>query len=385
MKQVPAVDEPGSTAQILRLVSSGEASSRSDLARLLGVARSTASVRVQELIDAGLLTETGEGPSTGGRRPRLLRPAGGGAFALAADIGGRHVRLAAFDVSRDRLHTEDYRLDISSGPDAALAELLTAVNDFTSHPALRGLRLLSAGIGLPGPVNFGEGRVEAASRMPGWHGFHVRDWLAERLGVPVLVDNDANLVAYGEFTMRGGRGEDLVVIKAGTGIGCGVICSGRLHRGANGAAGDVSHNRVSAGSDTPCGCGNTGCLETVASGAALVRTLRDKGVEVSQTGDLVQLANNADPTVTAAVRFAGRQLGEVLSTVVNFFNPDAVLLSGRLTAIEPFVAAVRGALYERCLPIATQNLEVAVASAGVDAGVLGAGMLALDQVLSGRS
>jgi predicted NBD/HSP70 family sugar kinase len=116
-------------------------------------------------------------------------------------------------------------------------------------------------------------------------------------------------------------------------------------------------------------------LETIASGAAVARS-----VGVAHTAELLELVNNADAQATAAVRRAGGQLGEVLSTVVNFFNPHAVLLTGRLASIEPFVAAVRGALYERCLPMATQNLEVAVASAGVDAGPLGAGQLALHQV-----
>jgi predicted NBD/HSP70 family sugar kinase len=211
--------------------------------------------------------------------------------------------------------------------------------------------------------------------MPGWHGFGVRDWLTDRLGVPVSVDNDANVVALGEFHTRNRGPEHLVVVKAGTGIGCGVIASGVVHRGANGVSGDVSHVRVSAGGDLPCACGNIGCLETIASGAALAQSLG-----VTHTADLVELTNNADPQATAAVRRAGGQLGEVLSTVVNFFNPHAVLLTGRLAAIEPFVAAVRGALYERCLPMATQNLEVTPASAGADAGSLGAGMLALQEV-----
>jgi predicted NBD/HSP70 family sugar kinase len=234
---------------------------------------------------------------------------------------------------------------------------------------------MGLGVGLPGPVNFTDGCVVAPARMPGWHGFGVRDWLAARLDLPVAVDNDANLVALGEFHTRNRGPEHLVVVKAGTGIGSGVIAAGVVHRGANGLSGDVSHVRVPAAGDSPCACGNTGCLETIASGAALVRSLG-----VSHTADLVELTNNADPRATAALRQAGEQLGAVLSTVVNFFNPHAVLLTGRLASIERFVAAVRGTLYERCLPMATQNLEVAVASTGADAGPLGAGMLALQQV-----
>ncbi|MCE7009252.1 ROK family transcriptional regulator [Kibdelosporangium philippinense] len=360
------------TAEILRLVSSGEASSRTDLARILGLARSTVSLRVQELIDAGLLTETGEGPSRGGRRPRVLRPADDGGYVVGADIGARHVRLAAYDLSGERLHLTEAELDIAAGPEACLGTLLDIIGDL--NRVLAGQRFLGLGVGLPGPVNYEDGRVERPARMPGWHGFEVRDWLTERLNIPVAVDNDANVVALGELHTRNRGPEHLVVVKAGTGVGCGVIVSGIVHRGANGVSGDVSHVRVQAAGETLCGCGNTGCLETIASGAAVARS-----VEARDTGHLVELANDAEPRASAAVRRAGGHLGEVLSTVVNFFNPHAVLLTGRLSSVEPYVAAVRSALYERCLPMATQNLEVAVARAGKDAGPLGAGMLALHQ------
>lgn len=373
-------EEPGSAAHILRLVSTGEAMSRSDLARVLGVARSTASLRVQELIDAGLVSETGEGPSRGGRRPRLLRPRTDGGFVLAADLGTRHVRVGAMTPARELVHSAEYELDITTGPDAVLTELRSIAADFTAHEALAGRRLIGAGIGLPGPVD--AGRVSGPSRMPGWHGHPVRTRLAEAFDVPVTVDNDANIVALGEYHVRGREGETLLVVKAGTGIGSGLVSSGVVHRGAHGVAGDVSHVRVAAAGELPCSCGNTGCLETVASGAALLATLRAKGLAVENTKQIAELAANADPAVTSLVRFAGRGLGEVLSTVVNFVNPHAVLLYGRLATIEPYVAAVRGALYERCLPIATQDLEIGVAAAGADAGVLGAGLLALRHALT---
>jgi predicted NBD/HSP70 family sugar kinase len=364
---------PVADAEILRLVSSGAALSRTDLARVLGLARSTISLRVQELINAGLLTEIGAGPSRGGRRPRVLRPAGGGGYVVGVDIGAQHARVAAFDLSGEQLHIADHSLDIAEGPETCLAALVDIIAELAR--ALDGQRLEGVGVGLPGPVRHEDGRVEGASRMPGWNGFPVRDRLGERVGVPVVVDNDANMVALGEFHARNRGPEHLVVVKAGTGVGCGVIASGAIHRGANGVAGDVSHVRVAAGGDRPCSCGNTGCLETIASGAAVAQS-----VGVTTTADLLDLVANLDPRATAAVRQAGGRLGDVLSTVVNFFNPHAVLLTGSLATIEPFVAAVRGALYERCLPIATQNLEVAVASAGAAAGVIGAGQLALGLV-----
>ncbi len=377
-----AQDEAGAASRIVRMVASGAASSRSELADLLGLARSTVSLRVQELIDAGLLTETGEGPSRGGRRPRLLRPRADGGFVLAADLGGRHVRLGALDTGNVLLHAKDFALDVTAGPDAVLADLHAIAGRFIQHESLSQRRLLAIGVGVPGPVDFATGTVVGPSRMPGWHGFAVRTRLSELFHVPVVIDNDANLLAVGEYHTRGRPGESLVVVKAGTGIGTGVIASGQVHRGANGVAGDVSHVRVPAAGETPCSCGNTGCLETIGSGAAILATVAAKGIEVATPDELAVLATNADPEVTPLVRFAGRQLGEVLSTVVNFFNPNAVLLTGRLATIEPYVAAVRGVLYERCLPVATQSLEIDLATAGPDAGILGGGILALEQIFT---
>ncbi|NDZ99701.1 ROK family protein, partial [Streptomyces sp. SID10116] len=146
-------------------------------------------------------------------------------------------------------------------------------------------------------------------------------------------------------------------------------------------AGDISHVRVDAAGDRPCSCGNIGCLETVASGAALIRELARQGVEVSDTGDLLRLVADGDPQATTLVRTAGRHIGTVLSVVVNFFNPQAVALGGVLATAEPLVAAVRGVLYERCLPLATADLEITTTVTGVDAGLLGAGLTALSKHL----
>jgi predicted NBD/HSP70 family sugar kinase len=233
------------------------------------------------------------------------------------------------------------------------------------------------GVGFPGPVKPGEGRVLSPSRMPGWHRYPLRDVLAERLGLPVTVENDATMMAVGEHRAARPDLDHMVVVKAGRGIGSGVISAGRPHDGANGCAGDISHVRVEAAQDRPCSCGNIGCLETVASGAALMRELAGQGVEVASTTELLQLVADGDPQATTLVRTAGRHIGTVLSVVVNFFNPQAVVLGGALAAAEPLVAAVRGVLYERCLPLATADLEITTTVTGPDAGLLGAGLTAL--------
>jgi predicted NBD/HSP70 family sugar kinase len=217
--------------------------------------------------------------------------------------------------------------------------------------------------------------------MPGWNRFPLRDVLTRRLGLPVFVDNDATLMAVGEHLTERRQLEHLVVVKVGRGIGCGVISGGRPYRGANGVAGDISHVRVDAAQERPCSCGNIGCLETVASGAALQRELALQGPTVDGTTDLLRLVADGDPYATTLVRTAGRHIGAVLGVIVNFFNPQAVLLGGALAAAEPLVASVRGVLYERCLPMATAGLEISTTMTGRDSGLLGAGLTVLRDTL----
>jgi predicted NBD/HSP70 family sugar kinase len=336
------------------------------------------SIRVQALCDAGVLTERGEGRSQGGRRPRLLAINPRFGHVWTADFGSRHVRIAALDIAGNFLHIEERPMNIDNEPEKVLAEFAGIVHDLAEHNSFPG-EWLGIGVGLPGPVDFAEGTVTLPSRMPGWRNFPVRAALSRHFDRPVVVDNDANLLALGEFCSFT-TVDTLVAVKAGTGIGSGMVIGGELHRGRSGVAGDISHVRIAAAGDNPCSCGNHGCLETIASGAALVAQLRAKGVAVRDTTDVMSAAEDGDPTVTTAVRLAGLHLGEVLATVVNFANPDAVLLGGVLSGSEAFVAAVRGALYERCLPLATKELRIERVRSGPNSGLYGASAIVLNEV-----
>ncbi|MFC4113766.1 ROK family transcriptional regulator [Nonomuraea zeae] len=371
----------GAQGDLLRLVATGKAESRADLARLSGLAASSVSLRVEELIDAGLLAEEGSGTSRGGRRPRLLRLSPEAGVLAVADLGAHHVRLGLLDLSGAPLVVEEQPCEITDGPQRTLDRIADAFDTLLAthvpgHVPLRGLCT-----GIPGPVDPATLRVVTPSRMPGWNEFPVADHLARRYDLPVLVENDANLMAAGEARWWPGR-QNLMVVKAGTGIGCGVIANGHLHRG-RGAAGDISHVRVRSDSSILCACGHPDCLEAYASGAALMSALADAGIEVSRPADIVTLVNDAVPEATSLVRTAGRRIGEVLTVLVNFFNPDVVAVGGSLSAAEPLLTSIRAAVWERCLPLATRDLEIAPARAGRDAALLGAGTLLLEAALLG--
>jgi predicted NBD/HSP70 family sugar kinase len=371
-----APDSPGA---ILQLIRSGAVSSRSALAKSLGVSASTAGIRVQALIDHGYVREYEGGQARGGRRPRLLalRPDFGEVAAI--DVGSSHMTVALFDMNGRLLREQSEAVEIAKGPESLL-HVAKSVLYRNPHPMpeLRGIT-----VGLPGPVDMRTGHVVSPSRMPGWNGVDMRAAMAEVFFHPRevhLVDNDANLMALGEHTVD--PVDHMVFVKAGAGIGCGVIASGRLHRGAVGAAGDISHLPVPGHEDVECSCGRNGCLDAVASGAALVRDLRAARVKVATPADVVALAGDADPMATRLLREAGRATGELLATVVNFFDPDALVIGGQLSRAEPFVASVRAAVFERSLPMATENLQVRATRTGHLAGVQGGARLVIEHLLA---
>ncbi len=372
-----------SAADMIQLIRESGPVSRAELARLSGLAGSTVSLRVEELLAARLIEEAGDGLSRGGRRPRLLRIRSGGAVVLAADVGTHHARLGLVDLAGQLVATHDTEITLSDGPGVVLAAVADRLDELVA--AHGGPDVLGVSMGLPGPVQPDSGRITSPSRMPGWHGATVGDWLADRFSVPALVENDANLLALGEYRTRSARQplRHLVAVKVGRGIGCGIVADGSLFYGANGAAGDISHvSVISASTESArlCGCGHRGCLETIASGAALLEELAAAGQQVDTPAALVELVQRGDPAANLAVRTAGWHLGEVLAVVVNFFNPEVLVLGGVLASADPLVASARAAIYERCLPMASQSVTITTATSGPDAGLIGAAALLLDRL-----
>ena len=239
------------------------------------------------------------------------------------------------------------------------------------------------GIGVPGPVAFHEGTPVNPPIMPGWDGFSLPQWFAAHYDAPVLVDNDVNIMALGEHFSQWRDCEHLLFVKVGTGIGCGIVASGRIHRGSEGAAGDIGHIRVTGSDEVVCRCGNVGCLEAVAGGGAIAARLRVEGIEAANARDVVALVRSGDQVATRMVRDAGRSLGEVLAASVNFFNPRVIVIGGDLGgAHEQLLAGIREVTFQRSLPLATGSLRIVPSQLGDRAGVIGAAVLVIEHVLA---
>jgi predicted NBD/HSP70 family sugar kinase len=227
-------------------------------------------------------------------------------------------------------------------------------------------------VGIPGPVDFESGRPVAPPIMPGWNGFDMRRRFEERFDAPTWVDNDVNLLAFSERSRRQDEMPDLIFCKVGTGIGAGLLSRGRIHRGANGAAGDIGHVRV-RDSDAQCRCGKVGCLEAEAGGWALVRdaeaAVADGGVgalaRLVERGDTITpeaiaaSAMDGDALAISLIQRSARLVGESIAALVNMFNPGVIVIGGAVSSAgEVFLAEVRQRVYELSLPLATRDLMI---------------------------
>ncbi|MCS3443707.1 ROK family transcriptional regulator [Microbacterium phyllosphaerae] len=377
-----AAANPGA-GEIFQILRDGTARTKAELAALTGLARSTVALRVDALLAAGLLRPAGEAVSTGGRPPARLAFNARAGVVLAVDLGATHATVAVADLAGLILDSRTRTIDIGDGPESLLDVILADGAALLDTPASAGIALLGVGIGVPGPVEHSTGRPTNPPIMPGWDRFDVPGYVQRTFDVPVLVDNDVNILALGEHATTWPHVDDLIFVKVSTGIGAGIIAGGQLQRGAQGSAGDMGHVQVPSGSGSTREPGDERDLEALASGAALATALRAGGHEASSPADVVDLVRSGNAAAIEATRQAGRDVGEVLATVVNLLNPSIIVLGGSIArAGEHLLAGVREVVYRRSIPLATQHLAIVQSQAGDRAAVLGAAIMVAREVLS---
>ena len=376
---------PGGLGATLQLLRDGRPRTRAELAHISGQARSTVAMRVDQLLSSGLVAPTGEAASTGGRPPATFAFNPSARVVVAVDLGATHARVAVTDLAATVLAEHLEVISIGDGPGPVLSRVTAVAAGLLERSNRSRHEVVGIGIGLPGPVDHDTGRPTNPPIMPGWDGADVTAQLRQHLGeVPVLVDNDVNIMALGEHATAFRDVDHLLFVKVATGIGAGIISDGSIRRGAHGAAGDLGHVQVPGGSDVVCRCGNTGCLEALASGRAIAAELTAAGIAASSSADVVALVRAGDLTATAAVREAGRALGGVLAACVSMLNPSVIVVGGAVAeAGEHLLAGTREVVYRRSLPLATQHLRILTSRTGGRAGIIGASTLAIEHVLAG--
>ncbi|WP_159705460.1 ROK family transcriptional regulator [Arthrobacter sp. 18067] len=381
-----SVQEAGNLSRagdLFQLLRDGQARTRAELAVTTGLARSTVASRIDALISSGLVGPAGEASSSGGRPPSRFAFNPAARVVLAVDVGATHVIVAVTDLGGSILAERRLAQEVADGPEVVLGRVVAAGRELLAEAGRELGDLAGMGIGLPGPVEHDTGRPVKPPIMPGWDGFDVVTYVQRSLPVPVLVDNDVNIMALGERTAYWPDHDNFLFIKVATGIGAGIISSGELQRGANGTAGDLGHVRVPRGDDVLCRCGNHGCLEALASGPAVARQLQAQGLEASTGADVLRLVGEGNLQAIQALRQAGRDVGDVLATVVNLLNPSMIIIGGSVgEAGEHLVAGIREVVYRRSLPLATTHLRIGISMAGDRAAILGASQMVTQHVLS---
>jgi glucokinase-like ROK family protein len=394
----PVTDEHlDSLVSLLDLVRSRRARTRPALQRQSGYGRAVVTQRVVQLVGCGLIEEGRLGPSSGGRAPRELSLRSGAGRVLAAALGATSIGVGITDLSGNLLSHHEEPNDVAVGPERTLGRVEELFDKMLSA-AGAGPDIWGIGIGVPGPVEFSAGRPVSPPIMPGWDRYPVRQRLAARYRAAAWVDNDVNLMALGE--LRAGLAQDetdAVYIKIGSGIGAGLISAGRLHRGAQGAAGDVGHVAVVDDDTVICRCGNIGCLEAIAGGAAIARDagvaarqgrstfLAERLVERDQltARDVIEASGHGDAVAMELLNRSGNLVGQMLATLVNFYNPSLVIIGGGVaTAGDMYLATIRQSVYHRSLPLATRDLRIVRSSNIETIGLRGAAFVVLDELFS---
>lgn len=366
--------------------------SRARIAKEGALARSTVSDAVGRILESDLIEECGDAPSRGGRRPTLLRFRDEARWILGADLGATHVAVALTDLRGRVLDFHEGPCDVRRDPDAACAML----RDFCERAlATRsGVRMpvIGLGVAMPAPVSPAHPTVFPASILPAWEGHTGLQSVADALGLPLFVENDANAGAIAERWWGRLRDvEHLTFVKLATGIGAGHIVSGELYRGAAGAAGELGHVSIDP-EGAPCICGNRGCVTSFVGTSALLRRTRDRlgaGRRSSLSDDpltldrLIDAAVAGDPVAVEVLEEAAEYLGIVLAGLLNLMNPRAVILSGSLTrAGDRLLVPVRRAVQTRTLVDSVTTAQIEISELGTENVALGAATTVLAHALA---
>ncbi len=377
---------------LIRFTSGGI--SRGELARQLGLTRAAISTIVNDMLDAGILSEQ-ESQIPSGRRPIVLEinPAQG--HVIGVDMGASHVTLILADFGARVIQEMYMPLDIDLGPQVCLGQVDTYLHEMVKTSGLNMSDIKAVGAGVPGPIVSEAGMVSGPPIMPGWDGFPIRDTLQQLWGCPVTLNNDAELGALGEWAYGAGRGErDLAYIKVGVGIGAGLFLDGQIYQGLTGSAGEIGHITIEE-NGPQCQCGNKGCLEALAGGQAIAKrgieavhkgqrtTLAEKNpVELISVQDVIAAARRGDLVSQKIMAEAGSHLGTAIASLVNLVNPGMIVIGGGVAQIgDLLLEPIRRNVQQRSLRVASRAVRITTALLGRRSSGVGAVVGALSLVL----
>jgi predicted NBD/HSP70 family sugar kinase len=377
---------------VLRLIWEKRRISRAEIARMAGLSRSTVSEIINEILPMGLVAEVGEGPSRGGRRPIVLEFQDEACVILGVEMGAAHVAVAATDLRGKVLTWESVEHPVRTDPPGTRRVIAKLCHTCLASEAVAGRPLVGLGVAVASPVSPEHPDRLSSVVLPAWEERLGLDDLSEELGVPLLVDNDANLGALAEHWWgRGADVDNLAYIKVATGIGSGFVIGGEIYRGSTGVAGEIGHLAIDP-QGKPCICGLRGCLVTLAGGNALKdraadlltdyphSALANRGFSVQ---DIENAALEGDPLALQVIREAAEHLGTAVAGLLNLMNPSTVVLGGDLSRLgELLLAPLRESVRSRTLVTSVAAADILVSQLGPRSVAVGAATLVLKAALN---
>lgn len=386
-------------SSVLRRIHTDAPISRAQLAARTGLNKSTISSMVEELLEYRLIHETGINSRGTGRPSTLLDINPQAGCIIGVELGVDFVAIALTDFVGNILWRKMVKADPVAGPETTLSDTLTFINEAAALGLKTGLPLFGIGLATPGMVDINEGVLVFAPNLH-WHNVPLRKLFSEQLDLRVFIENDANAAAMAEHLFGVARQcSDFIFVFAGVGIGGGLFLNGELYRGKNGFAGEIGHSPIMAeGIQSPCHCGNHGCWETYANQYSIIQRVQAR-LEVRRQSiipnlmaqsnsplsiaTIKQAADAGDKEAIDAFADAGKAMGQGFATLINFFNPEKIILGGPLSLAGNYLLpAIQDTVTRHSLPQVNRKMEIVLSHFGTDASLIGAIAIVVDDILS---
>ena len=370
---------------VLRTVQAEAQISQADLARRLGLARSTVLAIVDDLLELGLLKEQGHGVSGGGRRPMLLTLDDVAYHLVGVDIGAKHVTAVVMNLKAEVLARQTREFSTREDPKGTLTLVEELIARLMAESRAGRRQVVGVGVGVPSPVDSRSPGHVSPVVMPSWAGVDIAARLQARFEVPVRVENDANLGALWEARWdHGVHLDNLAYIKVATGIGAGLVVDGRIYRGSRGVAGELGHLPIDS-SGPLCVCGLRGCLNTLVGTDNLLAKARAaaKGrKKFEKLEQLIDAALEGDDVASAVLEYAGRQLGLGLAMLLNLFNPALVVVGGDIVRSgDLLLGPLRETVSKNCFSENFSHVHIVASRLGESATARGAASIIFDEAI----
>ena len=309
-------------------------------------------------------------------------------YAIGIDLGGTAIKFGICNHTGEIVQEFQRPTQAGSPPGVILTDLAGAAQHALDYAEQKHLSIKAIGLGTPGAVEVATGYLKGSTpNLPAWKNVPIRDELTGRLSLPVFVDNDANLMAYGEYRLGAGQNvPNVVCVTLGTGIGGGIIVGGQLFRGANDAGSEIGHMSICY-NGRPCPCGGIGCWERYASATAMIKRYNELNPKqpVRSTITIFERFHAGEAFALTVVEEEIEYVAVGIANVINIFNPQRIIIGGGVSeAGDWFIDRISQVARQRAMPVAAKEVQIVRASLGNQAGWLGAAMFALDQLPSGK-